>query len=346
MTCITMHHMIGLTISGLIFALMSSALEQTVEGTVKLDKMGGSLGGGSAAAGKSPEDSIPVIEIRGEGKPMTAAQIRALEEETEGKPLDIKIKNTWVPQKCPRKAKRKDFVTFQYKGYLEDGKKFDQTYGRQPIRVQLGVGMMMPGLDKGLKGMCDQELRKVTVPWRLAQRKKSKTWKFVPTEEHWISFDIEMLKVEPWTPELQHAFFDLNNDTQLTVTEVVKYMEKVRKEFGKHLPNEDLDQNLLAKYFVKYYDRDGDNKVSVQEYSAAMKEDIAKAKSFRWKPDGRNRDPGVMWVVDFNGDGTVDALELDAAPDIVERGESALKEFLEHQRDTYATKYNKSKDEL
>lgn len=77
---------------------------------------------------KSPEDSIPVIEIRGEGKPMTAAQIRALEEEAEGRPLDIKVKNTWVPADCPHKAKRKDFVTFHYKGFLEDGKKFDQRY--------------------------------------------------------------------------------------------------------------------------------------------------------------------------------------------------------------------------
>ncbi len=80
-----------------------------------------------APPGKSPEDAIPVVEIRGEGKPMTAAQIRALEEQSEGKPLDIKLKHTWRPKHCPRAAKRKDFVTFHYKGFLEDGKKFDQT---------------------------------------------------------------------------------------------------------------------------------------------------------------------------------------------------------------------------
>ncbi|KIH42974.1 hypothetical protein ANCDUO_27034, partial [Ancylostoma duodenale] len=44
---------------------------------------------GETSVGKS-EDSIPVIEIRGEGKPMTAAQIRHLEEITNGGPLDIK----------------------------------------------------------------------------------------------------------------------------------------------------------------------------------------------------------------------------------------------------------------
>ena len=41
---------------------------------------------------KRPEDSIPVIEIRGEGKPMSSAQIRALEEASNGGPLDIKVK--------------------------------------------------------------------------------------------------------------------------------------------------------------------------------------------------------------------------------------------------------------
>ena len=40
---------------------------------------------------KKPEDTIPVIELRGEGKPMTASQIRALEETSNGGPLDIKV---------------------------------------------------------------------------------------------------------------------------------------------------------------------------------------------------------------------------------------------------------------
>jgi hypothetical protein len=96
-----------------------------------------------SVARKRPEDSIPVVEIRGEGKPMTPAQIRALEEASNGGPLDIKVEKTWVPAKCPHAAKRLDFLTFHYKGFLEDGKKFDQTYGRVPIRLQLGTGMVL-----------------------------------------------------------------------------------------------------------------------------------------------------------------------------------------------------------
>lgn len=47
--------------------------------------------GDIAFARKKPEDSIPVVEIRGEGKPMTPAQIRSLEEISNGGPLDIKV---------------------------------------------------------------------------------------------------------------------------------------------------------------------------------------------------------------------------------------------------------------
>lgn len=49
------------------------------------------LGGEAGLARKRPEDSIPVIELRGESKPMTSAQIRALEETSNGGPLDIKV---------------------------------------------------------------------------------------------------------------------------------------------------------------------------------------------------------------------------------------------------------------
>lgn len=50
-----------------------------------------SIGSETGFARKRSEDSIPVVEIRGEGKPMTPAQIRALEEASNGGPLDIKV---------------------------------------------------------------------------------------------------------------------------------------------------------------------------------------------------------------------------------------------------------------
>jgi len=108
--------------------------EQIVDAKVDLKKMKSSskiVGGAKKKAEttkKFSEDNIPVIELKGEGKPMTSAQIRALEEEAEGRPLDIKVKKTWVPKKCQHEARRMDFVTFHYKGFLEDNKKFGQTW--------------------------------------------------------------------------------------------------------------------------------------------------------------------------------------------------------------------------
>jgi hypothetical protein len=153
--------------------------------------------------------------------------------------------------KCPHAAKRLDFVTFHYKGFLENNKKFDQTYGRGPIKVQLGVGMIMPGLDKGLRGMCDGELRKIKVPFRLSRKNKSKVWKYIPNEEHWLTFDIEMLTVEKWTLDSQFKYMDSNNDTYLTENELINNLKQLKSEYGKTWRNEDIDNVLAVRYYLK-----------------------------------------------------------------------------------------------
>uniref|UniRef100_A0A915HVU0 peptidylprolyl isomerase n=1 Tax=Romanomermis culicivorax TaxID=13658 RepID=A0A915HVU0_ROMCU len=259
---------------------------------------------------KINEENIPVIEIKGEGKPMSAAQIRALEEEAEGKPLDIKIKKTWTPKQCLRSAKRLDLVTFHYKGYYEDGKKFDQTYGKEPVTIQLGVGMTIPGLDKGLRGVCDNELRKITIPWRLSRRRKSKVWKNVPKEEHWISFDM------------------------------IKFSDKMKKDYGKTLPNSDIDKVLAAEYFIKYFDKNGDQKVNSKEYESKMEMDIKIMKNKASPSENgkskikksRKRDPGLAWILDFDNDGWTTDDELDTAPEILAMDPAKAGTFLEQQR--------------
>ncbi|KAE9548135.1 hypothetical protein FO519_008651 [Halicephalobus sp. NKZ332] len=296
---------------------------------------------GAIGRKKKPEDAIPVIEIRGEGKPMTSAQIRQLEEMANGGPLDIKIEKTWRPVECPRAAKRLDFVTFHYKGFLEDGKRFDHTYGRGPIRIQLGIGMVMPGLDKGMRGMCDTELRKISVPYRLSRKNKSKVWKHIPNDEHWLTFNIEMLTVEEWTLEKQFAFMDLNNDTYLTETELVKLADKNKKEFGKTWSNEDIDNVQAAKYYIKYFDIDKNDKVDFSEFKKVMERDLAKmeiaAKSKtevqvkkskeKKEKEGRKRDPGFAWILDFNNDGIVSVEESESADQVFQDDPAILPIF-------------------
>ncbi|VBB25449.1 unnamed protein product [Acanthocheilonema viteae] len=260
------------------------------------------------------EDSIPVIEIRGEGQPMTAAQIRQLEEMSNGGPLDIKVEKTWRPVDCPHAAKRKDFITFHYKAFTEVNKKCDQTYGREPIRIQLGVGMIMPGLDKGMRGMCDTELRKIQVPYRLSRKKKSKIWKNIPNDEHWLTFNVEMLTVEPWSLDLQFNFLDMNNDT------LVKFQENLKKNFGKTWSNENIDYVIAAKYYIRYFDIDGNGRIDLKEFRRVMGRDMAimAAVASDKKVEGRKRDPSIAWILDFNNDGIVSVTEIDQADEILQ----------------------------
>uniref|UniRef100_A0A914MJ89 peptidylprolyl isomerase n=1 Tax=Meloidogyne incognita TaxID=6306 RepID=A0A914MJ89_MELIC len=278
---------------------------------------------------KKREDSIPVIEIRGEGKPMSAAQIRELEEMSNGGPLDIKVSKTWVPGDCPRKARRPDFVIFHFKGFSEAGKKFDQSYGREKdgIKIQLGVGMTMPGLDKGIKGMCDGELRKIEVPWRLSRKRKSKVWRFIPNDEHWLRFDVEAIKIEPWTIEGQFEWMDLNNDSKLTEDELTRFGYKMLKEFGKAWPNEDIDPVLASKYYIKYFDANNDGIINISEFKYIFERDLSIMESKRKnknKIEGRKRDPGLQWILDFNNDGIVSVQEMDNADKILEGNPAIL----------------------
>ncbi|VIO97300.1 FKBP-type peptidyl-prolyl cis-trans isomerase-33, BmFKBP-33 [Brugia malayi] len=271
------------------------------------------------------EDSIPVIEIRGEGQPMTAAQIRQLEEMANGGPLDIKVEKTWRPVNCPRAAKRKDFITFHYKAFTEANKKCDQSYGHEPIRIQLGVGMIIPGLDKGMRGMCDTELRKIHVPYRLSRKKKSKVWKNIPNDEHWLIFNIEMLTVEPWSLDLQFNFLDINNDTVLTENELVKFQENLKKNFGKTWRNENIDYVNAARYYIRYFDVDRNGRIDSMEFRQVMERDMAvmAAVASDKKLEGRKRDPSIAWILDFNNDGIVSVSEIDRADEILQ-GEPAV----------------------
>ncbi|VDL70977.1 unnamed protein product [Nippostrongylus brasiliensis] len=280
-----------------------------------------------AVGRKKVEDTIPVIEIRGEGKPMSAAQIRHLEEISNGGPLDIKIEKTWVPAKCPVAAKRKDFVKFHYKVFTEDNKKVYQTYGEGPVTIQLGVGMTMPGLDKGLKGMCNEELRKLQVPYRLSRKSKSKVWKNIPNDEHWLTFNLEMLTVEPYSHHRQFQFLDVDGKGKLTEATLMKWLTNMRKEFGKTWKNEDIDNAEAVKYYIKYFDANGDGAVDEQEFTKVMERDEALMEQAKPTEKGRKRDPGVAWILDFNNDGIVSYKESDNASDLLEKGPTLLPVF-------------------
>lgn len=59
-------------------------------------------------------------------------------------------------------------VTVDYKGTFEDGKVFDQSYGRGPFSFKLGAGRVIKGWDLGVAGMKVGGKRKLVIPGNLA----------------------------------------------------------------------------------------------------------------------------------------------------------------------------------
>ncbi len=59
-------------------------------------------------------------------------------------------------------------ILVHYTGSLEDGTEFDSSAGRNPLPVDLGAGMVVPGFEEGLIGMKVGGKRKITIPPELA----------------------------------------------------------------------------------------------------------------------------------------------------------------------------------
>jgi len=55
-------------------------------------------------------------------------------------------------------------VKLHYKGTLEDGSIFDSSEGKEPLEFISGVGMIIPGLDKGIKGLKTGDKKQVKIP--------------------------------------------------------------------------------------------------------------------------------------------------------------------------------------
>ncbi|XP_030649561.1 peptidyl-prolyl cis-trans isomerase FKBP10-like [Chanos chanos] len=83
---------------------------------------------------------------------------------------DVIIERYSVPTFCSREVQTGDYVRYNYVGTFTDGKKFDSSVDKgTPFVGQVGVdSRVIPGLDKGVQGMCVNERRKITIPPHLA----------------------------------------------------------------------------------------------------------------------------------------------------------------------------------
>ena len=63
-----------------------------------------------------------------------------------------------------RPAKQGDTVRGHYRGRLQDGSVFDETFDRQPLRFTIGEGQLIPGFEEAVVGMKPGDSKTTEVP--------------------------------------------------------------------------------------------------------------------------------------------------------------------------------------
>lgn len=89
-------------------------------------------------------------------------------------------------------AKKGDKISIHFTGTVLDGGVFDDSHGRGAFNFWVGEGQVLPGLDEGLLGMKEGELRVITVPPGLAYGNDPKP--NIPRNSTLV-FEVEMLDV-------------------------------------------------------------------------------------------------------------------------------------------------------
>ena len=107
----------------------------------------------------------------------------------------LRISTLSKPEECTQTAKNGDLLRMHYRGTLEDGTVFDESYKRgQPFEFVLGSGMVIRGWEEGIPGMCVGEKRRLQIPPTMGYG--SRRVGPIPANSVLI-FDIELLAAEP-----------------------------------------------------------------------------------------------------------------------------------------------------
>ena len=96
---------------------------------------------------------------------------------------------------CEVKSKKGDVLHMHYKGMLEDGTEFDNSYKRgEPLSFTLGSGQVIRGWDQGLLKMCEGEKRKLIIPPDLGYGSAGAP-PTIPGDSV-LMFEVELVKIE------------------------------------------------------------------------------------------------------------------------------------------------------
>ena len=110
-------------------------------------------------------------------------------------------------------------VTLHYKGTLDDGSEFDNTYQREPLIVKTGEGNLIPGFEAALVGMTEGETKTFTIECSEAYGDRNPEAKTVMEKKHFPEdYPIEEGMVIPlMSSEGNHVMATV---TEITDTEV------------------------------------------------------------------------------------------------------------------------------
>jgi peptidylprolyl isomerase len=106
-----------------------------------------------------------------------------------------KVKIEDIAEGSGRAVEAGDTIVVHYTGTLEDGTKFDSSLDQnQPFTVQIGVGQVIPGWDKGILGMQPGGKRKLTIPPALAYGSRGAGDAIPPNAT--LIFEVELLEIK------------------------------------------------------------------------------------------------------------------------------------------------------
>lgn len=123
------------------------------------------------------------------------------------------------------KAKKWDHVKIHYTGYRPDNTVFDSTTAREPLLLQIGDELLIPGLEEALVGMAPGEIKKVTI------QPGDAYGEFDPE----LIFEVNRAKVFGKLEVKPGQIIELPNDeVGVLVLKVIEVKDKVVKLDGNH----------------------------------------------------------------------------------------------------------------
>ena len=136
-----------------------------------------------------------VARVQAEKEKAFASQIATIEKNFPGFKKDssgiyYKITREGVGNKCGSGKS----VSTEYKGYLIDGKVFDQSAGRGPLDFTTGAGQMIPGFDLMVQDMRVGEKRTIVLPPDQAYGERG-AGDAIPGNSY-IAFDVELVSAK------------------------------------------------------------------------------------------------------------------------------------------------------